>query len=209
MMNKLEISLLAGFIASVLFAGVCSFADSYGNITGNVFRLHILANSDSNEDQELKLKLRDEILKETAWIFKDSGSSAAAAVKAKENLAEIENIAREALAESGYNYDVSCEVKDVYFPARVYGDITLPAGVYSALSVNIGEAKGQNWWCVMFPPLCIPAVTEKEIMIEDKDILCGTFNTQEMQLLENPEKYEVKFYFAEMYHKLSGKDKIS
>ena len=176
--------------------------NDYNEITENVFRLHILANSDSEEDQALKLKVRDEILSRTSYIFEGAGSALNAAEAAEINIGEIEAAARETVLSSGYDYDVRCEVTDMYFTKRVYDNITMPEGYYKALRVNIGEAEGKNWWCVMFPPLCLPAVTNIDDVLADYN---GVFTEEEIEMLQSPDKYEVKFYFVELYYKIFGK----
>ncbi len=194
-----ELALLVGMAVTVFCAGFGSFEESYNDITATVFRLHILANSDSEDDQQLKLKVRDAVLAETSCIFEDCGSADESAEAAEKYLVEIKDIAERTIEANGYDYPVKCEVTDMDFDDRVYGTITMPAGHYKTLRITIGEAKGKNWWCVMFPPLCLPAVTNIDEALED----CGgIFTAEELDMLQNPENYECRFYILELIEKL-------
>ncbi len=198
-MKKLELAMLIGMVITIIFTGLTAFADEYNGITENVFRLHILANSDTDEDQALKLKVRDEILVQTSYIFEDKISANDAALIASEHLDEIQLIAQNTIRKNGYDYSVSCEVTDMYFTTRVYNDITMPQGIYKALRITIGEAEGKNWWCVMFPPLCLPAVTNIDDVLADYS---DVFTDEEIEMLHNPEKYEARFFFVDLYYKI-------
>lgn len=198
--KQAEAAALIGMALSVFCAGFCGLAESRGRIADTVFRLHILANSDSDSDQKLKLAVRDEVLRETAYLFENNISAEEAASAAEAHLDEIKAAAERVVAESGKDYKVNCEVTEMRFDSRVYGDITMPAGEYSALRITIGEAAGKNWWCVMFPPLCIPAAESEKTVIEDS----GAFSPEEIELLENPENYECRFYFLELLDRLKA-----
>lgn len=197
-----ELSLLLGMAVSVFCAGFCGFSESYGDITDTVFRLHILANSDSEADQSLKLKVRDAVLEETAYIFEGKSSAEESAESAESCLDEIKSTAERVIRENGYDYSVKCEVTDMDFDTRVYDSITMPAGHYKALRITIGEAAGKNWWCVMFPPLCLPAVTNID---EELEKCGGVFTAEELDMLQNPENYECRFYFLELLEKLKSR----
>lgn len=196
--RKIELSLILGMAIAVFCAGFCNFAKEYEGITDTVFRLHILANSDSEEDQALKLKVRDAVLEETGYIFADKASAGESAAAAKENLEAIHQIAERTIRENGYDYSVNCEVTEMRFDSRVYDSLTMPAGEYSALRITIGSAEGKNWWCVMFPPLCVPAVTDIDEALAEYD---GVFTEEELDMLHNPENYECRFYFLELLQK--------
>ncbi len=154
-MKRLEISLAAGLILAVFIGSFTSFARDTGEIRADVMRLHILANSDSAADQLLKLQVRDRVLSGF------SGGATKAEATQKLKLAQIEAAAEEEILRRGYSYHVKAGLVNMYFESRAYNGVTLPAGRYDAVRVEIGEAKGQNWWCVMFPPMCIPAAAEK------------------------------------------------
>lgn len=196
--KRVEAALLAGMAISVFCAGFCGFAEDYRDVTETVFRLHILANSDSEYDQSLKLKVRDAVLEETAYLFEDVSSAEEAAEAARAHLDEIGDSARRVLAENGSDYKVNCEVADTEFDRRTYGNISMPAGKYSSLRITIGDAEGKNWWCVMYPPLCLPAAESADRVLEDS----GVFSQEEIEMLENPGQYECKFYFLELLKKL-------
>ena len=141
-----ELAMLLGMAFSVFCAGFCGFAEDYRDITQTVFRLHILANSDSEEDQSLKLKVRDAVLEENSDIFEDCKSAEEAAAAAREHIDEIKSSAEKVLAENGAGYGAECGIAKMRFDDRVYGDMTMPAGEYLALRVTLGDAEGKNWW---------------------------------------------------------------
>ena len=144
-MNKLDIAFLLGLIIAIIISSVNSFAKDLENISESVLRFHILANSDSQEDQDLKLKVRDAILEETADLFEEGHTRLEVEQIALDNLSGIQEIAERVIAENGYNYSVKCELTYMEFDARTYDTITLPAGYYDAIRITIGEAKGHNW----------------------------------------------------------------
>ncbi len=197
-MKKLELAMLIGMIAAVFGAGFCGFAEGYNDVTDTVFRLHILANSDSDEDQKLKLEVRDAVLEECSYLFENCRNAAESAAVAENNIELIKATAEKTVAENGKPYSVECEVTKMYFDDRVYDNITMPAGEYSALRITIGEAAGKNWWCVMFPPLCIPVAASD---IGDYDDI---FTAEELEMLSNPQNYECKFYILELIDKLKN-----
>lgn len=200
--KQAELALLLGMAISVFCAGFCGFAEDYDNITDTVFRLHILANSDSEADQALKLKVRDAVLEKSAYLFENNASAEESARAAEEHLDDIRKTAEQVISENGSDYSVNCEVTEMYFDNRVYGTVTMPAGEYTALRITIGEAQGKNWWCVMFPPLCLPAVTNIDEALEE----CGDiFTAEEIDMLKNPGNYECKFYIVELFNKLKSR----
>lgn len=158
---RLDAALIGGLLLAMLITPLAGFAQQCGQIRQEVLRLHILANSDSDADQALKLRVRDAVLDATGSLFSAAGTLEEAQAAAEENLPAIEAVARRVLEEEGCSYPVKAELTRMYFNTREYGeDTTLPAGEYQALRLSIGEAKGKNWWCVMFPPICIPAAAE-------------------------------------------------
>ncbi len=198
---RIEIAMLLGMAITVFCAGFCGFADSYHKITDTVFRLHILANSDSDADQELKLKVRDAILAEYSYIFEDCKDSSEAAQTAGTHINSIEKTAKRVISENGYDYAVNCEVTEMLFDERVYDSVTMPAGEYTALRITIGDARGKNWWCVMFPPLCLPAVTDVDDVLRE----CGgELTDDEIAILNNPQNYECRFYILEILNRIFG-----
>ena len=119
-----------------------------------LIRFHVLANSDSPEDQALKLKVRDKVIDSMKDKFKGSDSIEETRLMVNENIESMKQVALEEIKENGKDYDVEIKLEPYNFPTKSYGSFTLPAGEYEAVRVLIGNAKGENWWCVMFPPLC-------------------------------------------------------
>lgn len=200
----IQAALLIGFITAVFCEGICAFAESRRGITEDVFRLHVIANSDSDEDQALKLRVKNAVLEASADIFGGAVSADDAKRLSEENIQLFEAAVAAEIAASGYDYPVRCEVGTVHFDRRVYGSAELPEGDYSALRVIIGEGEGRNWWCVMFPALCLPAVTNTDEVLS-LAAENGVISTEELELMQDPENYEVKLYFAEVIKKFCEK----
>ena len=198
-MKKLKIGRI--FVILILLSlfiliSAISYVDAVSNnIADSVFRLHVIANSDSKEDQELKLKVRDELLSYMNIISKDSTSKQEAMQIANEHKEEFTQIAEKVIKENGYNYTVNVQIGKADFPTKYYGDITLPAGTYDALKVQIGEAKGQNWWCVMFPPLCFVDVSTGIVPDNSKQELKQSLDNEEYDLISKPDNNEISFKF--------------
>ncbi len=197
----IEKALLVGFVIAVLFSftGFTAFAAQCEQIPQEVFRLHVLANSDSQEDQTLKLKVRDRLLEETGELFSACATKEEAMETAKANLAALEQAAIDEIRQQGYHYGVTVEVENTFFNNRQYENITLPAGKYDALRVVIGEGQGQNWWCVLFPAMCLPAAEKREGMPQLQDVLTdGQMNAVEGN------RYEVKFKTVEIFESIKS-----
>lgn len=173
------------------------FIEASESISDEVFRLHILANSNSEADQQLKLKVRDEILIAGEELFKGCNSVEEAIKVCSENLDFFQQAAQKCIAENGAVYTVKATVDKEYFNTREYEKITLPSGIYNALKIEIGEAKGKNWWCVMFPAICLPSVSEDEI----NEVL----SEDEIKLINSNNKYEIRFKIVEIYEKIKSK----
>lgn len=203
-MKKTDVILFTGLIGSIIFSNFAGFEKNLDNIEHEVLRMHILANSDAEYDQNLKLKVRDRLLENSDVIFAGCESLEEMKVKANENLSEINDIVLEVIHENGYNYTAQTQLVNMEFDTREYGDITMPSGKYDALRVTIGEAEGHNWWCVMYPPLCIPAAEKVE---SDEKTAEDYFDAEELDIMKNPEKYEVRFKCVEMFKELKSKIK--
>ena len=183
------------FIYILFSAGSYSLAIS-SDLSQSVFRLHVLANSDSKEDQELKLKVRDNLLNYMNEICSNCSTKEEAMKIANENKDKFQEIAENTIKENGFNYSVKININNFYFPTKSYGDISLPAGYYDALRVEIGEAKGQNWWCVMFPSLCFIDVSSGIVDKNAKENLEENLQDESYEIIsQNEEKSEVKFKF--------------
>jgi stage II sporulation protein R len=167
-------------------------------IRNNLVRLHILANSDSQTDQALKIKVRDALLSHSGGLFAGYTTKEEAIGKLEGSLDKLTQIAQETLEQEGCCLPVTCQLEETYFNTRVYDTVTLPAGNYTALRVLIGKGAGQNWWCVMFPPLCIPAAQE---VTAQTDGLEGVLTQKEQDLVTNGPRYQMKFKVVEWAEK--------
>lgn len=190
-----QISLLAGFLFTIVFS-ISGFAKTCDEIRNDVLRLHVLANSDSEEDQQLKLKVRDAILTAGKNIFDGSLTKENAEEKIENEKEKLIETAKKVIRENGFDYPVEITVTDEFFTTRTYENVTLPAGKYKAVRVLIGESVGKNWWCVMFPPLCIPA-SQPDINL--------FFNEDEVKLIESDPRYEPRFKIIEIYESIKNR----
>ncbi len=142
-------------LLTLIFALTITYAKNVGSdISQSVLRLHIIANSNSDTDQNLKLKVRDKIITESSYLFEDCQSLEKSLQIVDSNRQLFKQIAENEIQSQGFDYPVNISLGKVAFPTKNYGNITLPSGQYTALRIKIGEAKGENWWCVMYPPLC-------------------------------------------------------
>ncbi len=204
--NIIAISILIGLIAAVISA-FCTktYSDTIQNgIANEVIRFHVLANSDSKEDQELKIKVRDSILNE----YKEELSACENIYQTKkvinDNLEKIAECAERTIKNEGYDYNVKASLSVDKFPTKKYGDVVFPAGDYTALRIEIGEAKGRNWWCVMFPPLCFVDITHNEIPENDKQQLKNILTEEEYSIISSAENntsipVKIKFKIVELW----------
>lgn len=187
----------------LMVMNIVGFGGGYDRIRENVLRLHILANSDSAEDQNLKLKVRDAVLIKTDEIFLNCEDEQQAAEAAKNNLEVLTAEAERVVQENGYDYEVSATVCDMWFEDRVYEDFTLPAGTYEAVRITLGEGEGQNWWCVMFPAVCLPSASKENSSLD------SVLSEEETDMCENPKRYVAKFKVVELFEKCrSGLERV-
>ena len=171
-------------------------------ISDSVFRLHVIANSDSDEDQALKLKVRDSLLEYMNSLCSSTSSKEEAMRIANEHIDDFTKIAQDVIAQNGYDYSVDVSVGSCDFPTKEYGDVSLPAGTYDALRVKIGSASGHNWWCVMFPPLCFVDVSSGIVPDESKEILHDTMSDEEYDLVtssDSDSELTFKFKLVEFF----------
>lgn len=193
-MKKFIFAVVAGlFVTSIL--SVSGFIKTSQNIRNDVLRLHVLANSDTVEDQDLKLKVRDAVLEEGKDIFGGEINVENAEEKIATEKSRLVDAAENVVKQNGFDYDVDVFVTDEYFGTRSYGDITLPAGNYTAVKVTIGESAGHNWWCVMFPPMCLPAA-------EDKTDIDMYLSEDEVKVVKCNPEYDVRFKIVEWYEQI-------
>lgn len=194
-----EIILLVGLLA-FLASGAMALR-TQDDLSNKVVRLHVLANSDSEEDQALKLLVRDAVLERAEDVLVQTSDRAEAEGKLRGQLLEFGRAAAEVIREEGYDYTVTVELADTEFPTRAYDGFTLPAGEYLALRVLIGEAAGQNWWCVVFPPLCTAAAADTSV-----SAMATGFTEEEIKLItEEDSGYILKFKVVEFWEELRQK----
>lgn len=181
-----------------IYVFICAF--SYvnavsANISSSVFRLHVIANSDSAEDQNLKYLVRDALIDYMNSVSKNSNSKDEAISIAYQHKSDFYKIAKKVINDNGYDYNVNISIGNFAFPTKNYGDISLPAGYYDALKVEIGNASGQNWWCVMFPPLCFVDIGTGIVPEDSKETIKDSLHTEEYNLINNAQTADVKFKF--------------
>ena len=186
-------ALVCGFV----LAALCSFfpfAAACGQLPRDVVRLHVVANSNGAEDQAVKLLVRDAVLEEAARWYQGAGSMEEASSQLCTHLQSIAGAARQVLGEQGVSYSATAQMTEMYFPTRDYGDFRLPAGRYRTLRVTLGEGAGKNWWCVVFPSLCLPAATQEEALL--------TLPEGERQVVEGGRDVQVKLKAVELWESL-------
>ena len=198
--SKKSLIVFTLFIIYILFS-LFSYSNAVStDIQNSVFRLHVIANSDSKEDQNLKFKVRDALIEYMNFISENISSKEEAIRLAKENKNEFYNIAKKVILDNGFNYDVNIEIGNFSFPTKNYGDISLPSGFYDALKVEIGKASGQNWWCVLFPSLCFVDVSNGIVPEESKEELQSNLQEEEYNLISSDSlEFKLKFKLVELF----------
>ena len=173
------------------------------NISSKIFRLHIVANSDLATDQILKLKVRDAVLKYMNSLIDTSMTKDEITKIATKNLSEFKTIALNTLNEYGYNYNVSVEVGNFFFPTKKYGNAYFPDGNYDALNIKIGSASGHNWWCVMFPPLCFIDTQSGVLSEESENYLKNNLSDEDINIItQENNSYVLKFKTIEIINNI-------
>ena len=191
-----ELALLLG-TAVFLLTGAWAL-NTQRDLADRVVRLHVLANSDSEEDQALKLLVRDAVLERATALLERTESRAEAETLLRESLPELETIGEETVRANGYSYDVAAELEDTSFPTKDYDGFSLPAGEYLALRILIGAGAGQNWWCVVFPPLCTAASAD----VPETALAAGLTEDQVSLMTEEDSGYVLKFKAVEWWEQL-------
>ena len=186
---------LALFVACLVCTALWAEATQV-RLASQVIRLHVLANSDSEEDQALKLEVRDRVLETTSALLTGETEPQAAAVLLNQHLDDIAQTAAQEISAQGHDDRVEVRLEQTWFPTRQYQGISLPAGNYLALRVLIGAAEGHNWWCVVFPNLCLPAVSERALE-------ASTLTPGQISLLQEEEtSYVFRFKTLEFWQSL-------
>lgn len=194
--KRIELSILCGLIITCVLSTV-SFAEKCDSIRSNMLRMHVIANSDSDEDQALKLKVRDAVLEAGKEYFDGSVSASQAEEVLIPVKGKLEEAAQKVITENGFDYPVKVIIDREYFATRIYDNsITLPAGQYEAVKVIIGSGEGHNWWCVMFPPMCLPAA-------ENDETLDDVLTDDELEIVKSNPKFEPRFKIIELYEKFT------
>ncbi len=191
-LHAIETIVLIGLIFTAATASLRQTIATGNSIRSDTLRLHIIANSDSEFDQELKLKVRDRILSETGELFAEVSGKSEAKALAAYSANDIKNAAEEVIANEGAEYPVEVEIVNMWFETRSYDGFTLPAGDYDAVRIIIGEGEGHNWWCVMYPQLCIPGAEERISEYgKNKEFVLG-------------EGYELRFKIIEIFENIKN-----
>lgn len=187
------ISMVTAFVFSG--QGLNKFNNSDSElIKDKMIRFHVIANSDSIEDQNIKLKVRDKVLEYIYPKLEGTSEIDKSREILKENDKEIKDIALKVLEENNYDYKVESTLSNEMFPVKSYGDITLPQGEYEAYRIILGDGKGQNWWCVMFPPLCFVDITRGEVSSEDtEEIMKKNLSEKEYDIVKRKDKSNIIF----------------
>ncbi len=193
--------ILLALICALVFTMVLSlagFTEKCNTLRDRVLRLHILANSDSEQDQAIKLMVRDRLLELSEGLYDTLDTKEQAIEITKSNREKLIAAAEETIRNAGGNEAVDISIGKAYFNTRVYENYTLPAGEYNAVCVKIGKAKGKNWWCVMFPSICIPAASASHDLEEAVD-------PDAAEIAKNAPRYEMRFKAVEIYESVREK----
>lgn len=191
--KSLKYSVLSGLVCAILLS-FAHFNAACDDLRENVLRLHIIANSNSDADQSVKMLVRDAIIEKGGDIFKDSADIVAATNAAEQNLEFFTDTANKALSENGFDYRAKVSLGQAYFETREYDDFTLPAGYYDSLIITLGEGEGKNWWCVIFPEVCLPAASDAS--------LSDTVSDEGVKFAEGKNQFIVRFKVVEIYEKI-------
>ena len=189
----------------LLFLYVMLYSFSYANnvvsdLSNSLFRLHVIANSNCKEDQNLKYLVRDELISYMNTLCSNVSSKEQAIAIANEHLDDFQKIANEVISKNGFNYSAKVQIGNFAFPTKTYGDISLPAGYYDALKVELGKAEGKNWWCVMFPSLCFVDINNGIVPEESKEELQSSLLEEDYNLISsNNSEYKLKFKIVELF----------
>ncbi len=194
MKKYIHLVVLSVMLACMLLS--LPFFDSCEELCDDVLRVHILANSDSAADQSLKLRVRDRVVGECSRYYRDCADKDEALAVTRAHLSEIEATAAEEIRDCGFSYPVKAQVAAMYFNTRCYETFTMPAGVYDALRLTIGDGKGKNWWCVMYPALCVGAACRGEMRDRLDD---GEYR------VVTADQFDFRFRLVELFYDLRNK----
>ena len=193
-----KICVLAGILISLVVTGIVVNAKQskmQEDLAKEVFRFHVLANSDSDEDQALKMQVKEAVIAYMQEEIPDSDSVETTKEWARSHLDAIVNLAKTVIREEGYDYPVMAEVTTCYFPDKTYVDITFPSGRYEALRIEIGEANGQNWWCVLYPNLCFIDAVHAVVPEEGKKGLKKVLQEDTYEMVTATSRFKIGWFF--------------
>ena len=183
---------LIGGVCLCLLLSLCGFTGECEKIRDRVVRLHILANSDSDEDQALKLKVRDAVTEAAAGWLGDAEGEGEALQKMERYLPELQEVAQQTVYDEGYSYPVTATLCRMHFDTREYDEVTMPAGIYDAVRFTIGEGQGKNWWCVIYPPMCIHSAVKQQTL---SDVL----SPRQMSIVTGEGGFQIRFKLVEIF----------
>ena len=194
-------------VVAIIFSLYTAFSITYfsatcGTVRENVVRLHVIANSDSPEDQRVKLQVRDALLKRNCELLSDKVNTENAHLYFSASKDDLREASITTLRENNFPYDAKVSLEREYYETRQYGELTFPAGEYLSLKVVLGEGKGKNWWCVMFPPLCIPVAGDIKTQ---KEKTADYISPKGEEIINGGNEYVMKFKIVEIYEELKSK----
>ena len=190
---------ITAFVFFLIFSAYSYASSISSDLSKSVFRLHVIANSDSDEDQSLKLQVRDKLLDYMNSITANVSSKDDAIKIAQDHQKDFQIIAEQTILDKGYSYPVTVEIGNYEFPTKHYGDITLPSGYYDALRVKIGDACGHNWWCVLYPNMCFRGSVYEVVEDEAKENLKEVLTPDEYKSIFDSGKYEIKLKILDIF----------
>lgn len=191
----IKMFLMTGFLGILCVEGMTKIEETavQKGIASSVIRFHVLADSDSKKDQRAKMQVKDRIVSYMEPVLSQSSSAEESREKILDHLGDIEKEAETALREQGITDTVSAKIEQVWFPRKVYGDCTFPAGIYESLQVKIGSASGRNWWCVLYPGLCFETSIQGVVPEDGKQKLNHVLTEEEMDCILNEGKVKIRF----------------
>lgn len=202
--NRHQIAVVIAILAALVVTGLvvakrglevkAKVTETQAEIAKEVLRFHILANSDSEEDQALKMKVKDAVLSFMKQELPHSGSLKETKEWVKTHIGDIEELAAKVIQNEGYAYEVRAEVMTCDFPDKTYGDVTFPAGAYEALRIEIGQAKGHNWWCCLYPNLCFIDATHAVVPEKGKEELKSVLTDEEYDMVTATSEFKIKWF---------------
>ena len=195
------LSIMLMGVASILTTTIYTKSTT-DSIAKNIIRFHVVANSDSTEDQLLKESVRDAIIEYMRPLVKNSTSIEETKKILKRSIPHLKKIAEKVIDKHGEKYEIYVALDKANFPTKEYGDVVLPAGEYEACRVVIGEGKGKNWWCVMYPPLCYLDVSTGVVPLEGKEQLQEELNSQQYKLVTQENDYQIRFKLIDTINSL-------